>query len=128
MSFKRYGAQQIGKWIDANVHHAQDLYRLAQADQDFEVATPPLMSAICMRYRNVDDANAKQLHAEVVSRIEKAGRFWISTTELKGKTWFRINPVNFRTRPEHMRELFELLQRECREGMGEREQVTGRIG
>jgi hypothetical protein len=32
---------------------------------------------------------------------------------MKGRTWFRINPVNFRTRPEHMDELFALLRREC---------------
>jgi hypothetical protein len=38
----------------------------------------------------------------------------MSTTELKGKTWFRINPVNFRTRKEHMAELLRLLQQECR--------------
>ena len=53
------------------------------------------------------------MHAEVAQRVERSGRFWISTTELKDKTWFRINPVNFRTRQEHMDELFELLQQEC---------------
>lgn len=117
MSFKRYGARQIGEWVDANVRHARTLYELIQNDPDFEPATTPLMSAICVRYRgqNLRDADAKQFHADVVSRIEKAGRFWISTTELKGKTYFRINPVNFRTRPEHIRELFATLQRECRE-------------
>ncbi|HEX5433748.1 MAG TPA: hypothetical protein VFY05_05890, partial [Candidatus Angelobacter sp.] len=46
-------------------------------------------------------------------RVERGGRFWISTTELKGKSWFRINPVNFRTRTEHMEQLIELLQDEC---------------
>jgi hypothetical protein len=45
--------------------------------------------------------------------VEQSGRFWISTTELKGKSWFRINPVNFRTRQQHMEELFALLQQEC---------------
>jgi hypothetical protein len=50
----------------------------------------------------------------VVERVEKSGKFWISTTELKGKTWFRINPVNFRTRTEHMEQLLALLERECR--------------
>jgi hypothetical protein len=50
----------------------------------------------------------------VARRIEQSGRFWISTTELKGKTWFRINPVNFRTRQEHMDQLFDLLASECR--------------
>jgi len=46
--------------------------------------------------------------------VEQSGRFWISTTELKGRTWFRINPVNFRTREEHVEELFALLGKECR--------------
>lgn len=71
------------------------------------------MSAICLRYRRGDAGESQQLHAEVARRIEQSGRFWISTTELKGRTWFRINPVNFRTRLEHMDELLSLLQREC---------------
>jgi glutamate/tyrosine decarboxylase-like PLP-dependent enzyme len=117
MSFKRYGARQIGEWVDANVRHARTLYNLVRQDPDFEAATDPLMSAICVRYKgpNLEGDEAKRLHAEVVSRIEKAGRFWISTTELKGRTWFRINPVNFRTRTEHMQELFKTLKRECKE-------------
>ena len=116
MSFKRYGARQIGEWVDANVAHARRLYELAQRDRDFEAATEPPMSAICIRYRGANlRGDAKKFHADVVSRIEKGGRFWISTTELKGRTYFRINPVNFRTRPQHMEELFATLQSECRE-------------
>ena len=74
------------------------------------------MSAICIRYSAADamGIDAKQLHARVVARVEKSGRFWISTTELKGKTWFRINPVNFRTKQEHMEGLLDLLREECR--------------
>jgi glutamate/tyrosine decarboxylase-like PLP-dependent enzyme len=74
------------------------------------------MSAICIRYRHGDlnETDSKRLHAQVVERIEKSGKFWISTTELKGKTWFRINPVNFRTRTEHMEQLLALLEQECR--------------
>jgi hypothetical protein len=32
---------------------------------------------------------------------------------LKGRWWFRICPVNFRTRVEHVEELFRILQEEC---------------
>jgi glutamate/tyrosine decarboxylase-like PLP-dependent enzyme len=115
MSFKRYGAREIGDGIDANVRHAQHLHRLVECHPDFEAAHRPTMSAICMRYRgeNMNEPESKQLHAEVASRVERSGRFWISTTEMKGRTWFRINPVNFRTRSEHMDELFTLLRREC---------------
>jgi glutamate/tyrosine decarboxylase-like PLP-dependent enzyme len=115
MSFKRYGAKQIGEWIDANVHQAKHLYGLLEKYRDFEPACEPVMSAICIRYRGGDlkESESKDLHAEVARRVEQGGRFWISTTELKGKSWFRINPVNFRTRTEHMEQLIELLQQEC---------------
>jgi glutamate/tyrosine decarboxylase-like PLP-dependent enzyme len=122
MSFKRYGAKQIGAWIDANVHQAKYLYSLLNRYQDFEAACEPVMSAICVRYRAGDlgPAGSHELHAEVARRVEQSGKFWISTTELKGKSWFRINPVNFRTRTEHMEQLMELLQRECQAYAGQR--------
>jgi glutamate/tyrosine decarboxylase-like PLP-dependent enzyme len=73
------------------------------------------MSAVCLRYDapELPPETVDRLHAAVVERVEREGRFWISTTELKGRTWFRVNPVNFRTRPEHMDALFDLLEREC---------------
>lgn len=116
MSFKRYGARQIGEWIDNNVRQARHLYSLVADHPEFEAASDPPMSAICIRYRHADlkGADSKKLHALVVERVEKSGKFWISTTELKGKTWFRINPVNFRTRTEHMEQLLGLLEQECR--------------
>jgi len=115
MSFKRYGARQIGEWIDNNVRQAKHLYALAEQDPEFEPASSPPMSAICIRFKGagLNETESKELHAEVAQRVEQSGRFWMSTTELKGKTWFRINPVNFRTRKEHMDELFRLLQHEC---------------
>lgn len=115
MSFKRYGARQIGEWIDNNVRQARHLYARVADHAEFEAASEPPMSAICIRYKaaGLSDAEAKALHARVVEQIEKSGKFWISTTELKGRTWFRINPVNFRTRTEHMDQLLALLETEC---------------
>jgi len=115
MTFKRYGAREIGRWIDANVAQAAHLYAEVQGRPELVAATAPPMSAVCIRYRSPDlsEAELSTLHAEVARRVERSGEFWISTTELKGHTWFRINPVNFRTRLEHMDALLELLTREC---------------
>jgi aromatic-L-amino-acid/L-tryptophan decarboxylase len=115
MGFKRYGARQIGRWVEANVEQAHHLYTLAGAAPDFQVAVKPRMSAVCLRFapHGVSEEKLTRLHAEVARRIEQGGRFWFATIELKGKTWFRVNPVNFRTRLEHMDELFALLRKEC---------------
>ena len=120
MSFKRYGARQMGEWIDNNVRQAHHLYALVKDDAEFEAATNPQMSAICIRYKPVREDDALRLHADVAERVEKSGKFWIGTTELKGRMWFRINPVNFRTREEHMEQLLELLRQECRALSNER--------
>jgi len=116
MGMKRYGTQTIGGWVDANVDQARRLYELCHADPDFVVAREPAMSAICVRFvRDGLIAEARSaLHRSVVQRIEEGGRFWFSTTVLKGHTWFRINPVNFRTKLEHMDELYHVLKDECR--------------
>jgi glutamate/tyrosine decarboxylase-like PLP-dependent enzyme len=115
MSFKRYGASQIGEWIDNNVRQAKHLFSTVAKHPEFEAASDPPMSAICIRYKgaNLDEVESKELHAEVARRVEQSGKFWFSTTELKGKSWFRINPVNFRTRTEHMDQLLAWLVQEC---------------
>jgi aromatic-L-amino-acid/L-tryptophan decarboxylase len=115
MSFKRYGANQIGDWIDNNVRQAKHLYSLVANHPEFEAASEPPLSAICIRYRGgeLDLAQSRELHAEVARRVEQSGRFWFSTTELKGKMYFRISPVNFRTRTEHMDQLMAFLEEEC---------------
>ena len=115
MSFKRYGADQIGEWIDNNVRQAKHLYSLVAEHPDFEAACAPPLSAICIRYRGggLDEAQSRELHGEVAKRVEESGKFWFSTTELKGKMYFRISPVNFRTRMEHMDQLLQLLEQEC---------------
>ncbi|MFL5810454.1 MAG: pyridoxal phosphate-dependent decarboxylase family protein [Flavisolibacter sp.] len=116
MSFHHYGKKQIGEWVDQNIEQAKYLHKLVQDEEIFESATEPMMSAICIRY--LYDATADQirkLHHDVAARIERGGQFWFATTEMKGKTWFRINPVNIYTRMEHMENLYELLKQTCKE-------------
>jgi aromatic-L-amino-acid decarboxylase len=109
MSFKRYGADAIGAAIDRNIEHAEQLYELARRDSSFECVNAPVMSAICLRYRGQD----LRFHQRVASEIERAGRYWISTTVLKGRPAFRINPVNFRTQETHIAGFFHDLQEVC---------------
>lgn len=122
VSLKRYGARQLGAWVDANVAQARHLYERATALPEFEVAVAPRLSATCLRYRagEMSAAERHDLHARVARRVGEGGRFWISTTELKGHTWFRVNPVNFRTEIRHMDELLELLREECAAPAGRR--------
>ncbi|MGZ3925238.1 MAG: pyridoxal phosphate-dependent decarboxylase family protein [Flavisolibacter sp.] len=117
MSFHHYGKTQIGEWVDNNIEQAKHLHELVIAEKIFESATEPMMSAICIRYKA--DALTKQqiskLHYEVAAQIESEGQFWFATTEMKGETWFRINPVNIRTTQQHMEQLYLVLKQKCKQ-------------
>ncbi len=117
MSFQHYGKKQIGQWVDENVAQANHLHTLANDDVSFESATQPKMSATCIRYINEALTNNEltQLHQEVAARIEREGNFWFATTELKGTTWFRINPVNIYTTIETIDSLFNTLKKYCKQ-------------
>ncbi len=39
----------------------------------------------------------------------------VATTELKDKTYFRINPVNIHTKLHHIDALYTLLKNSCKE-------------
>lgn len=111
LTLRRYGARRIGEWVDANVEQARELHRLVEEHPRFVSAAAPEMSGVCLRYEpgTLDGDALHRLHIEVVRRVEAAGRFWITTTMLKGRIWYRVNIVNFRTRPEHMAALLEEL-------------------
>lgn len=116
MSFKRYGTAEMGRWVDRNCEQARRLHELARSHPRFESAVEPPMSAVCLRYlpeRELGPERVSTLHHRVAERVEQSGRFWIGTTQMKGKAWFRACSVNLRTTMEHVEGLMELLEREC---------------
>jgi len=115
-SFQHYGKEQIGEWIDKNIEQAKHLHQLAVEEGLFESAIEPPMSAICLRYKSNDltKEQSEAFHYEVAARIERGGKFWFASTEMKGKTWFRINPVNIHTTLETMNALYALLKQTCK--------------
>ena len=113
VSFHHYGKSKIAGWIENNIALAKHLHQLALADDNFESAAEPMMSAVCLHFKTpgLTAEQNKQLHFSVTERIEAEGKFWFATTIMKGKTWFRINPVNIYTEQRHMDQLFETLKK-----------------
>src|SRR6185503_16100967 len=76
MGIKRHGTRRMGEWVDANIAQARRLHALAEEHPDFEAATWPVMSAVCVRFRRdgLGEDVLAPLHAEVARRIEDGGR------------------------------------------------------
>src|SRR5689334_1721068 len=60
MSFQHYGKNKIGEWIDRNIEQAKYLHQLASAEDIFESATEPMMSAVCLRYKSGQSAEKER--------------------------------------------------------------------
>ena len=126
VSFHHYGKSKIAEWIENNISLAKRLHQLAIKTDNFESATEPKMSAVCLHYKTpqLTDEQNKQLHFAVAEKIESEGKYWFATTIMKGKTWFRVNPVNIYTEKKHIDGLFETLKEYCAIEIGSHKPVT----
>lgn len=120
MTLKRHGSRAVARWIEADIEHARRLAERCREAPDLRPVIEPAMSAICLRYDpgSTSEEEIAGIHRRVARRIEERGEFWISTTRLAGRAAFRINPINYRTRGEHIDRLFETILRECRAATG----------
>ena len=117
MGFKRYGTEQIGGWVDANVEQAERLHELADRApatscrrrgrrcRPSACATRPRVSTTSARSPGCTRGRAPR---------SRSGEVLVLDDGAQGpRAGFRVNPVNFRTRREHIDELFATLVREC---------------
>jgi len=128
MALKRHGADEVARWVEENVAQARHLHERVARHPRFASAAEPPMSALCLRYEPRDalaPGALARLHHLAAERVEADGRFWIGTTEMKGRTWFRVCAVNFRTTSEHMEQLLALLDSTC---VGLEEELAGGPG
>ncbi|PYJ93263.1 MAG: hypothetical protein DME62_09510 [Verrucomicrobia bacterium] len=53
------------------------------------------------------------MNSQIVERINAAGRAYLTQTKLRGRTVMRIGLGNVLTTEQHLRDAWELIQKEC---------------
>ncbi len=95
-------------------------------DDRFELAAPVVLPVVCFRFvgpvAGVADAGPRSataattdkidiLNSEIVGRINASGRAYLTQTKLRGQTVMRIGLGNVLTTEQHLRNLWELIQK-----------------
>ena len=95
-------------------------------DNRFELAAPVVLPVVCFRFvgpvagvaeagpRSATAATADKidiLNSEIVGRINASGRAYLTQTKLRGQTVMRIGLGNVLTTEQHLRNLWELIQK-----------------
>jgi aromatic-L-amino-acid decarboxylase len=87
-----------------------------RASAVLEVTAPARLGVLCFRVHpaNMDDERALEpLNERVNAAINERGRFFISSTRLRGIFTLRICPIGHRTTNEDIRELVRAVEAEA---------------
>jgi aromatic-L-amino-acid/L-tryptophan decarboxylase len=82
-------------------------------DARFELAAPVNMGVVCFRFVGNDTEKIDESNSEIVERINASGRAYLTRTKLRGRTVMRIGLGNVLTTEQHLRDVWEIIQREC---------------
>jgi aromatic-L-amino-acid decarboxylase len=103
--FRYYGHEGIIAMLRESLRLTQLLKALVEADADFEISAPVLLSLVCFRHRSSDEVN-RQLLAD----INAGGKLFLSHTILQGKYILRFAIGNHQTNEQDIRESWQLIQ------------------
>ncbi len=80
-------------------------------DNRFELAAPVVLPVVCFRFVGGDKGKIDISNSEIVERINASGRAYLTQTKLRGQTVMRIGLGNVLTTEQHVRNLWELIQK-----------------
>src|SRR5213083_727421 len=111
--WRSLGREGIVARLREQIRLANLLAGWIKSDDRFELAAPVSMGVICFRFVGGDQNEIDRLNSQIVERINAAGRAYLTQTKLRGRTVMRIGLGNVLTTEQHLRDAWELIQKEC---------------
>lgn len=112
---RAYGLEGLRTRIRNHVAWAQDLANRLDAEADFEIVTPPILSLFSFRHRPVGMTGDLDAHnLSLVEAINDDGRIYLTQTEHEGKLVIRFVAGQFEMEERDMEIAFETICRIAR--------------
>jgi glutamate/tyrosine decarboxylase-like PLP-dependent enzyme len=108
LSVSYYGTDALGEAIQASMGRAELAERLVGDAPELEVLAPARLGVFCFRARPAglsDPGALDDLNHRVLERVNANGRFFISSTRLRGALALRICTCGWRTTDDDIRGL-----------------------
>jgi len=109
--WRTFGREGIAARIRDHVRLAKLFAEWVQKDKRFELAAPVMMGVVCFRLIAGDANKIDELNMKMVELINASGRGYITQTKLRGHAAMRIGLGNVLTAEEHLRNVWELIQK-----------------
>lgn len=106
---KLHGVQRFRDALEEKQLLAQYLWKKMNSLDEIELGPEPQLSIFMFRW-NPENEDSNELNRELHKMILKDGRFFLSTTEVDEKFFFRVAILSVRTHQKEVDELLELIR------------------
>lgn len=112
---RSYGVENIQKILRNHIQWAAMFKSWVEGDELFELMAPVPLSLVCFRLNDGrgDEAALTALNEELLMRINRRGRVFLTHTVLKGKYVLRLAIGARTTQEHHVRLAWELIKQEA---------------
>jgi aromatic-L-amino-acid decarboxylase len=105
MVMRYFGVEGFRSRIREHIRLARLFADWIDVDDRFERLAPVPFSTVCFRLNGTDEENA-----ELLDRINRSGKAFLSHTRLGGRFTIRFSVGNLRTTEKHVRDAFDLIR------------------
>lgn len=120
--WRAFGREGIAARIREHLRLAKLFAEWLRSDKRFELSAPVSMGVVCFRLVTLDESSRRSVpqvrlgpkadvNSEIVDRINASGRAYLTQTKLRGRTVMRIGLGNVLTTEQHLRNVWELIQK-----------------
>lgn len=113
MSVRYFGLSEIRKAIERGMHLAAYFQQLAQTEPGVEVMSPAQFGVVCFRVHPPGMDGTPELNAlneRILTEIVNEGRYFFSSTRLRGEYAMRICVLGYRTSEREMEGVIATLR------------------
>ena len=102
---RHYGLEGLRAHIRRHLAWAAELTDWVEADDRFELAAPTVVSLVCFRHSDGNDASRR-----VLDSVNQSGRAYLTPTTLDGQLVLRVAIGSTHTERHHVEDLWTLIQ------------------
>ena len=116
---RSYGAENLRAMLAEHIALAAEFKSWVEDDPDWELLAPVPLNTVCFRLHPVgfqgDDDELNSLNKDLMNRVNRAGRIYLTHTVLDGRYTLRMSIGQTGTRRRHVEEAWEELREKARQ-------------
>lgn len=110
LTLQLHGRKAYQSLIDEQMQMAGEFAQWIASSNVFELATPQVLPILNLRLKHAGhDDRLAQAHVELVDRVTRDGKRWISETSVAGNSVIRVMIVSYLTTRAHLADLQQQL-------------------